>query len=208
MEHLCSRAILLRDGEVAIESAVSEAIARYLEPMGAGYEIEHDRTYKVNRSLIEECAHPDMKITDVSLLSPSKQPIGRIKTGDPLLVRIHYEAKRQFAAPAFAVILKTDQGQQVFQLNTTPFSGYQIAHLGSQGYVDLMIEALPVTAGQYFLDLGFVRERSHWIIRLEEVVCFDVELNDVYKSGFALDRRYGLIVLPHSWGHRIVRELQ
>ena len=71
-----------------------------------------------------------------------------------------------------------------------------IGHLARNGYLDLVIESLPMTTGRSYFDTGFVRERTTWIVKLEEVTVLDVALKDVYGSGTALDNSRGIMTVP------------
>ena len=199
VEHLCSRAVLLNEGRLVADDKATRTISHYLQTASA-YS-NNGLAYSVNRDLFKTYRHPDIQITDIALLSPSGEPLQIFGTGDPLVLRIHYEAKRQFASQAFVVHMNNHFGQRVVQLNTTPISGYPITHLAHKGCVDLVIESLPLTAGRYYFDVGFVREKTEWIIKLEEVIALDVGLKDVYGSGMALDNSRGVVVVPHYWLH-------
>lgn len=199
IEHLCSRAILLDKGKIAIDGDPAKVIATYLQT-NTHYSY-NDQTYGIDRNLLETCSHPDLRITDIQLLSSSGAPLGTFETGDPLTIRIHYEAKRQFFSPAFAVFLKNEFGQEIFRVNTEPISGYPIQHLAPQGVIDLSMDSLPLTANDYYLTVGIFHNRTEWIIQLDNVIMLRVGLKDVYGSGVPLDRLKGIIAIPHRWIH-------
>jgi lipopolysaccharide transport system ATP-binding protein len=200
IENLCSRAILLRSGCLWLDDFSASVVSQYVKVDTPC--LADGLAYGVKDSLLKGSGILGIRITDIALLSGSGQPLRSIRTGDSMTVRIRYETSRSFLSPAFVVSLRSDLGSEIFRLSTMPISGYQIDELGRKGYIDLQIETLPVTGGRYYFDVGFVRERVEWILRLEEVVVFDVEPRDVYGSGISLDRSRGLIVVPHRWLHR------
>ena len=202
--NLCSRVILLKKGQLVQDNETAKTISHYLQTYST-YS-DNGLSYIINRNLLKKCYHPDFQITDIALLSLSGELLKNFGTGDSLVLRIYYKAKRQFASQAFAVHIKNHFGQKVIQLNTTPISGYPITHLTHKGYVDLVFESLPLTAGRYFFDIGFIRERIEWIIKLEEIIALDIELKDVYGSGMALDNSRGVVAIPHYWVHRSVSD--
>jgi lipopolysaccharide transport system ATP-binding protein len=200
VENLCSRAILLHGGLLRADAAPAGTIAQYMamDDLLPGGEAG----YVVMRDLLEgQDGATGIRIVDLSLLSRSGDPLSAIQTGDSVMLRIHYEANRSFVSPAFVVSLRSDIGQEIFRLSTMPISGYPIGELGESGHVELVLESLPVTGGLYYFDVGFVRERVEWILRLDKVIVFEVQPRDVYASGMALDRSRGLIIVPHSWAH-------
>jgi lipopolysaccharide transport system ATP-binding protein len=200
VQHLCHRAILLNDGELILDDTAVLTASHYIDT-ASNAESRNGRAYTVRRTALESEQHPDMQITTVALYTPSQEPLTVFYTGEPLVLRIQYQACRQFTSQAFSVHINNQLGQRVVQLNTTPISGYPITRLGRSGYLDLVIDSLPLTAGRYYFDVGFVRERTSWIIKLEEVIALDVSSKDVYGSGMALDNSRGMIVVQHHWTH-------
>ena len=113
----------------------------------------------------------------------------------------HHPGMARPVAPAFIVKVKNFVGQELIRLSTMPISGYSISRAFESGEVVLTLDALPLVAGRYYLDVGLVRERVEWLITLENVVRFDVHLNDVYRSGFPLDNTRGIFITDHRWEH-------
>ena len=103
------------------------------------------------------------------------------------------------------VFFRDHFGLEIFRLSTTPISGYSINSIHKNGIVELDIESIPLVGGRYSIDIGFVQEKTEWITKIEEVVWFDVYPQDVYGSGFLLNRSRGLIVVNHKWGHREIK---
>ena len=200
VQHLCSRAVLLRDGLLVADGGVSHVIAGYYEDARSDY--SKRGAYGISKVAFTTQSDKGFRITEIELFKTSGEPLDLFRTGDGLIVRIHYEAARLFRSPAFAVQIRTELGVELVRLNTRPISGYDIGEIVGRGYIDLTIDSLPLTAGQYYLDVGFARERQHWIQRMEDVIKLYVEPNDVYGSGMALDETRGLFVVPHDWEHR------
>ncbi len=89
----------------------------------------------------------------------------------------------------------------MLRISTSPISGYSLKPLGSHGYIELIIEAIPLTAGSYSLDVGIAQPNVAMIVSMENVMTFEVAPSDVYGSGVALDQTRGLIVVAHEWIH-------
>lgn len=198
VEQLCSRAILFRDGRVHMDAGVSDTIATYYEDIQT--HLEPGLAYGVNRELLDAEAE-GFRITDIQLRSLSGNPLKECRTGDGIVVRILYQAKSELVSPVFRVQIKSGMGLEVFRVNTRPISGYTIERLGKEGYIDLQIESLPLTSGEYLFNVGLARERQAWVVRLEDVVVLAVGPRDVYGSGMPVDSGRGMIVLPHRWDH-------
>jgi len=200
MEHLCSRAILLNQGQIIAEGEPSAVIVQYFSRLSG--ELGENHSYSINRELIAAQKDSDFRITDLELLDASGKSLVMHRTGEPLTLRIQYEAHAPITAPAFAVFVKTMFGQEVIRLSTMPISGYRIEQLGERGIVDLHIDSLPLTGGRYYVDVGLAHEKSGWVVRLDQVITLDIVAKDVYGSGMALDQKRGLFVVQHQWDHR------
>ena len=142
----------------------------------------------------------DLEIHAVSIRGGNELDI---HTGGEFIVCIQYKSNRQPISPAFVVSVNDNLGLEVVRLSTMPISGYPIQKLNESGIIELTIKSLPLVAGSYSLDVGFVRESVEWLLRLDNVLSFQVAPSDYYKSGFALDRDRGMIVVDHSWNHRL-----
>ncbi|NQU45015.1 ABC transporter ATP-binding protein, partial [bacterium] len=202
VQNLCSRAILLVDGRQEVNGTPENVIAAYLEKTEEW--ADQEGGYFVNRDLLQSQARKDIRFTDIQILDEIGSLAKTVRTGQKLVVRMHYETTDRIASPAFGVMLETDYGQEVFRLTTTPISGFLIDNLGKKGSVDLTIDWLPLTAGRCRLSVLFLHRGGQPYIHLDQVIIFDVQPCDVYNSGLALERNRGLIVLPHSWRHQIL----
>ena len=193
---LCTRAMRLANGRIVQFDATAAVIGDYLDDaLGTSSGVV------VDREVLAAQTREDIRIIDVEVIAPSTVAP---TTSEPLLVRIRYRTTREFRSPAFVISLKEAWGQELARLSTMPISGFEIPALHRDGVVELRIESLPFVAGRFHLDVGFVREQMEWIVKLEDVVSFDVQGRDVYGSGVILDRQRGMIVLPHRWSHEPV----
>jgi len=103
--YLCSRALLLRDGMIAIEGESREVIADYLFDRIRGTDIDY--AYTINKELLylhQESAER-IVVEKIDLLTGDGEPLNMIKTGDSLRIRIHYNSLEKLVSPAFVVSL-------------------------------------------------------------------------------------------------------
>jgi hypothetical protein len=98
-------------------------------------------------------------------------------------------------------MVKSYSGVELFRVSNMPISGYYIDEIHGSGWIDLILESLPLTGGRYYIDLGVARAQVEWLLRLEEVAWFDISPGDPYKSGLAMDFRRGFVILSHHWKH-------
>ena len=200
IQKLCRRAFILSKGGILFEGMSGEAISKYIgrgEGEGGGY------AFSVNKGKLRATDKCGVNILDIQILSSEGNPCKIIQSSDPVIVRIFYQANDKMAEVPIAFILKAKSffGQEIFRLSSMPISGYEINRLGNCGHVDVLIDSLPFTGGQYYFDVGVARPNIEFLFVLDDVVSFTVSPKDVYESGVAIDQDRGLIVLKHRWSH-------
>ena len=200
IEKLCDRAILFNSGHLLLDDSTQNCVFQYLN-LGS-QELETHLAYSVKRNLLQS-VRSGITIQNIEILSELESPKKVIHTGDFLTIRITYSTEEHFlqSSIAFMVSLKSYTGQEVFRLSTLPISGFEIEKLEPQGYIDLTIPQLPVTAGSYRFDIAVTKPNIEFLFKLESVVSLEVSSKDIYGSGVSLDQSSGFLVLPHSWSH-------
>jgi len=200
IQSLCDRVILLDGGRISMEGDPSSVVKSYLAATQSGDDRSFGVGYSINRDLLADSEKSGMHITGCELINPRGTDIGP-RTGDPLVIRIHYSTNRQWQAPAFVVSIKDSMDYELVRLSTLPISGYRLEELFPSGCIQLTIEELPLVAGIYYLDIGFARVRVEHIVNLENVIRMEVAESDVYESGCIMDSARGSIVVNHKWDH-------
>jgi lipopolysaccharide transport system ATP-binding protein len=198
VQKLCARVIVLRDGRIATDAEPQSAITSYMGDGESG-----ELAYHIRADMLAERRGP-IWITAMELRGATGTPAATLATGDPVTLRIDYEASTDVAesALAFRAIFKGALGQEVLRLSTMPISGFPIDHVGRSGTVELAIDTLPFTAGRYFLDVAIQRPNIEVVTDYPDVASIEIQPRDVYQSGFSLTQAQCLIVTPHHWRHR------
>ena len=200
VQSLCNRLILLESGQIVSQGDPAPVIRSYLASSEHSDSESLSSGYWVNKEKLEKSGTQDFRITSLELINPSNPEHGP-RTGDPLIIRIHYSANRDWHSPAFILGVKDPLGYEILRLSTSPISGFVIDEIFSSGCIQLTLDSLPLVSGEFYIDVGFARERHEFILRLENIIKMNVAAFDVYKSGFPLDRTRGILVVPHQWQH-------
>lgn len=200
VDALCHRAMCIEHGSLVHEGQTATVIAAYLayqqeqSAYGRGW-------YSVDSDLLHNQQFENFKFTAIELYNHEQASLDAV-TGEPLLIKIKYTANGQFVSPVFWVSVKDVYGLEIVRFSTMPISGYPIQSLFPEGRIDLLMDALPLVGGHYYVDIAFARESIDFVVKLDSVVQFDVRAKDVYGSGVLLDRSRGLIAVNHHWNHR------
>jgi lipopolysaccharide transport system ATP-binding protein len=194
VENLCSRAVWIDGGRVRMDGPTADVITAYM----ASYSDAEAGDLDLSR-IQHRRGSGEARFTGVRFLTPAGEHKGVIRSGDPLVIQLSYEAQKRIDAPHFGVSIHSETGAQITDTSTWAV-GLDTPHLGpGRGTVTLSIDQLPLMPGRYFL--------SFWLEALGKV-CFDgldhcckldVEVADIYGSGRGIAKQFGLVFLPCRW---------
>ncbi len=169
---LCNRALWIDRSQVRAEGPPAQVIAAYLDRVAAQQladraeeEAESGRVVEVAAPIpAPPPAAPDqaevapatrwgtreVQITGVTCLDAEGRPCDAFDTGAAFHVRIHFDAHQIIEHPMFGLAIHHEEGAHVSGPNTV-YAGFDIPHIHGVGYVDYVVDALPLLAGQYVL---------------------------------------------------------
>jgi len=136
----------------------------------------------------------EAQITKVEILDQSGSPARRVRTGDAVTFRIHFEAKNSIERPVFGLALETVSGVYVWAHHSRDgeFVPDQIKGTGS---VDLRVPTLYLQAGNYDLHASIVDFTTTHIFDFRHgIIRFDVLASSPHESG-------GVASLGGRWGN-------
>jgi hypothetical protein len=195
VEQLCPRTIWIDQGRVRQDGPSREVIAAYLASVNdaAAGTVQFDESYPRTGS-------GEIRFTALEFLTASGQPAEAVRSGDPLVLRLHYRVREPVRNPHFGVRLYSDLGALVSDLNTWS-TGFEVSALvPGDGYLDARVDFLNVMPGRYFLSLWTQRLGDRIVHDLlEHCAVLDVHPSNYYGSGRGLDRRFGLVFFPCTW---------
>ena len=137
----------------------------------------------------------EVKIEKAEILGAENEPISVFRTGDRFVVRIWYCATRRVDRPAFGVSLHDQMGNRLNGPNTV-WSQMPIESVQGQGYVDYIVDHLPLLPGNYDLtvavyDYYVAHPYDHW----HRMSSFAVIPGDG-------ERQDGSVYIPCQWDHQ------
>jgi len=90
----------------------------------------------------------EAEIEHVELLGPDGQPVTHVRTGDPLVVRVHVHAIEPLEQPVLGIAVHTLDGVQLTGPNIKE-AGRVPDRIVGRGYVDYRVPRLPLLPGTY-----------------------------------------------------------
>ena len=193
VENLCPRTIWIDNGQIRQDGETREVITAYLSTFAGSQSTGFDLHQMETRGGSGEVRHTSLQYLDLD-----KRPKEIIRSGDSLIVRLHYHVKKRVLNPHFGLKIYTDLGTLITDVNTWG-TGFEIPFLPpGDGHLDLKIDFLNLMPGRYHISLWLAGIRVLYDV-LEHCAVLDVEASNFYQSGRGIESRFGLIFLPCKW---------
>ena len=203
MESLCDEVAWLDHGEL---QSVGEAPATIEMYLGRVNEQENRRLIaeaeaKELEALAETIAVDDaerrgsgeIRITSVDLLGSDGSKRHSALSGDPLTIRLNYEAASQIMHPVFGIGIYHENGTHLSGPNNRLAGVEQPVISKGTGYVDVTVDRMPLLDGKYFITTG--------IYSADLLHCFDSwdRSNRLIVQPGSSDERYGMVEFGARW---------
>jgi lipopolysaccharide transport system ATP-binding protein len=182
---LCNRAIWLHEGRVVADDAAEAVVRRYLEHSWGRQTVAQpggdERRWGTGR----------IRIVRVRLLDGEGRERQQFRTGEPLVVEMHYRAEERVERPVFGLAIHRSDGIHITGPNTQ-FAGLDIPAVEGEGIVTYTIPALPLLEGLYYISVS----THNWE---------DTEMYDYHDRMYSFrvlsvgGERYGIIASGGIW---------
>jgi lipopolysaccharide transport system ATP-binding protein len=194
VENLCSRGIWIDAGKIRMDGRAREVIVSYMASYADVQSSGSELTHAENR-----LGSGEVRYTRIEYANPDGTPCGTVRSGDPLVIRLHYHAEKAVRDPSFGLRLFTQMGTMITETGHG-LHGIHIPKVGpGDGCIELEIDSLNLVPGQYSLSLWITGQLSKIVYDGDVRALLEVEVADVYKSGRPLDGRHGIVYFPQRW---------
>lgn len=217
---LCSRAILLKEGQMVGMGAVDDMVAHYLS----------DREQAASQPVAKRTDRQGdgrVRVVDLRVNGrPSVVPV-TVCCGESMLFRLEYEVRGPVAAPAFAIGIWDEMGIQILYMNSRMSGrtfrslpeagkGYQSvagSRLGTPARRDgspnaspaslpciyCFIPRLTLVPGRYTAHVSVWGDDGAIVDRLESAVVLNVGAGPFYPCTDTAILSFGKCLIDHSW---------
>jgi len=187
VEMLCDKAIYLDKGNIRCAGSTIDVLNEFKKDALKGkIDIVHKNRYGTREVVIEK----------VEFLNNDNDRTDTFKRGEPLKIRIAFNAKKVLKDPHFSVVFGTVDGTTITVANTRDHS-IVIDVLNGVGEIEYRLDSLPLNIGKYLVSVGCWDATGH--------VAYDHH-NKMYQiivEEGAIDgqirERFGLVYLPAHW---------
>jgi lipopolysaccharide transport system ATP-binding protein len=195
VENLCSRCIWIEGGQVRMDGESRRVIDAYMGNVNADSAAPSNLDEVKSRK-----GDGEIRYTRVEFVSPEGRELPVIRSGDPLVIRFHYFAKKPIVQPSFGFRMYTDLGTLVTDTGTS-HHGISISRLEpGGGYIDLEVSCLNLLPRKYVISLWLTDPDGVKVYdNIENAMTLEVEMGNVYQSGRVVDGKYGILYFPQRW---------
>lgn len=165
---------------------------QHLEKQALESNSEASTSGKQSAKIHEIASSQEGEIIRVETLNGKGEVTPILETGDDLVIRIHYRANIPIERPAFGIGLHRDDGLHITGPNTY-LGGYQIDEVDGPGYVDYIVEEMPLLSGRYYVSASmYNEEHTYRYDYVHEIHSFVVQPRTVWDQ-------LGVIRLAATW---------
>jgi homopolymeric O-antigen transport system ATP-binding protein len=196
VENLCRRAIWIDNGQIRQDGPAPEVIEAYMSSFATAEPGNVDLKRADRRGI------GGIRYTGIDFLDSSNRPKNLIRSGDSLVVRLHYDAEQRIANPIFGFEIYTNLGTRLTKVSTWAAGFDILAVERGSGHIDVELPFLNLMPARYYLSLwleSLVGASPIDFDVLDHCVPLDVEPSDAYGSGRGIDSYFGVIFLPCKW---------
>lgn len=181
---LCTRAIVLENGNIRFNGEVGEAVDYYLALSNEIFEVPFiDRTDRIGSGFA--------KLNNVIIDQDF------VYTGKPFKVQLNYENLSEFKVTEFGISIWNKDEVKIISISST-FKNQIGTLVAKKGTVFCEIDELPLIKGNYILN-AFISTEEGLADYIEKILKFEVEDIDYYNTGKTVNPSWGLIVVNHNW---------
>ncbi len=192
VRQLCNKALWIHEGGMVAYGNAGEIVGAYSEQVTLadiqtrlqGGESQHREGSQV------------VEVTAVQFLNENGQETHRFRTGDPVVLRIHYLAHQRVERPVFGIAIHRSDGTHVNGPNTK-FDNYDIAFIEGRGVIDYCIDQANLLPGEYQVSISICDfDVKHFFDYQHRLYPFWVDAHP------QVHEEYGVVYLPSRWIHR------
>ena len=198
IEQICERSIWIDEGLIRMEGAPRDVHPHYMEWMSRKNQQEEKKEdERENEEASETDSEGNLKrwgsgearMTAITVIGKDGQEAKEFSPEDPFTIHIEYTAKKELTDAVVGLAVYRGDGALVYGTNTLIDTSSPLT-LKGQGSIDLIVDNLPVTNGDYTFDLAIHRpDGFNYDFRRD--IC------TLHIAGRT--QTPGEIALPHRW---------
>jgi lipopolysaccharide transport system ATP-binding protein len=195
VQSLCTRAIVLRAGRVALDASVDDAINEYL-----GY-LDSTAATAFEATNPERSGNCKVRLAGGRVLDGAGRPARHLVAGQPAAFEFAYEnlSRATRAEAVFTIFNHLGVAVSNFPMALT---GFAVGELGSRGVFTCHVPNLPLPLGPYRVAAA-VYVGGEVADLIPAALVFDVESSTFFESGKVPASQFSTCMIAHRWQHEV-----
>lgn len=195
IRQLCNSAVILDKGMIALSGDVEMCIEYYLNRSD-----NKDKSVYIDPLKLEMAKCNEFCVEKIEVINNSYDG-EEIRSGDNITFRFHYKFFERVYSLGFEIRFIDSFNQKITSFKTNPDSGFFIDTIEGIGYIDLNINQITLTDGNYYIDLRTYKRLSKTFFKVESLIELNIKPQDVFKTGCIIDNKTGMFWMNHSWNN-------
>jgi homopolymeric O-antigen transport system ATP-binding protein len=196
MEQMCDEVSWLDHGHLRKTGPAADVVRGYLDVVNTA---QNERLADTGMEHVDEGAETarrwgtrEIEVLGFDLCDPAGNVLTVARAGEPLTIRIRYDAKERVEEPVFGLGFRTETGVMVAG-PFTRFASFSTGVLHGEGSVDFVIDRFPLLPGVWQLSVAILDESMlHTYDQLEQIYKFNVQPGESIE-------RFGVVDLNGTW---------
>jgi lipopolysaccharide transport system ATP-binding protein len=190
IQHLCTKAVLLTQGRLALAGPVERVVQGYLKATAGKQDLNLE-------SLADRKGAGEVRIREIRITTPDGSPLSGLVCGKPARLRLGLSNCRPADNPRISLCFLDMMDQRIMLLDSK-LLGKSLPPVGPRGSLICDIPCVTLAPGQYKIELWLqVKEvLQDWISDAGTVEVLD---GDFFRSGIALAPGYQFAVMDFAW---------
>lgn len=186
MRTMCDKVAWLQDGQVVSEGRPEEIVDDYVDE-------GHEDRVEVAAGVAESrWGSGEARLTGVHLLDRAGRPVTHVKTGDPVVMRLEYDAPTAVPKPVFGLAIETLDGTWLWAHGTRE-GGPIPDEIDGKGSLELRFDRFMLQPGTYDISASINDYTcTHIVDYMRRCLRFDVVHGDPRETG-------GYVALGGKW---------
>lgn len=192
---ICNRVVIMNRGQVERQGATHDMLMHYQGMNEAS--VVSDSPLRVLS--VPPQTENGARLVTIDAIEPSGEPANEIKSCRPFRLRLSVETEHVGELTGFDLGIETSDGIKLATLCSHLMLGQEFLPKEKSFSVDLVIDELPLAAGEYRLSLKITRPGTAVLYDNPQVADFTVAPNDIYGTSYPPSVPLTTIALRGAW---------
>jgi lipopolysaccharide transport system ATP-binding protein len=197
VRNLCTRAVLLRKGELVVDATPDVVIREYLSFLNASAE----RAFTLENP--ERSGSGALRFTAGCVLDDHGRSSRHVVAGRGMAFRLHYENNAGAKQAHVALTVFNDMSMAVTNCNME-VTNFVVDQLGKEGSFTCRIPHVPFPPGRYRVSVA-LGAYGHINDFIPGALAFDIESSEFFNSSRTPDPLYCTCMVAHEWEQEVTK---